>query len=171
MIVTLVLLMLLGCAIGGAIVFFISAKKYSNEDSKYDNSRGEGRRFDGALCLVVATIVLAITIATCVGWYSSAYQRKAQLINFYQSNSANYADAMNGSNNILLQAKFLGGFGDIGVGLTYQNQSQAVTQALIDWRDAVNEYNSDLAGYKASHTNLVTNWFYPSINLEPLSIK
>ena len=146
-------------------------EKGKNERIRDCNERVLNRKAASVLLWVIAAIMCFIACGVSAGWYNANVHKRAQLENFYTSNSMNYADATNMSNNILLQAKFVEGFGGIGVGLAYEGQSEAVTNALIQWRDAVNQYNKDLAGYRAGQQSWLTNWFYLSTDLEPLAIK
>ena len=99
------------------------------------------------------------------------YSEKVELQNFYTTNVRNYADAVNMSEDILSQAKFVEGLGAIGEGLAYSGQSVAVTEAIVDWRDAINDYNNRLAQYKAWQSNPWTSWFYYGIDAGILTIR
>lgn len=114
--------------------------------------------------------LLFLLTAGLLGWGGN-YSEKARLENFYNTNVRNYGDTVNMSSDILSQAKFSEGLGSIGEGLAYTGQSTAVTKAIIDWRDAVNTYNTELASYKAWQENPWTSWFYYDIDAEFLTIQ
>lgn len=129
--------------------------------------------FNGAWagCLFVAFIILFFFGLFAIISLTGNYGQRVQLEVFYTENTQNYADTVNMSNNILLQAKFTGGLTSIGEGLAYQEQSAEVTKAIVEWRNAVNQYNKDLANYKAWQSNPWTSWFYYHTDAEYLSIK
>ena len=120
--------------------------------------------------LSVVTLVSFITIIVA-GELFPNYSEKVELQNFYTTNVRNYADAVNMSEDILSQAKFVEGLGAIGEGLAYSGQSVAVTEAIVDWRDAINDYNNRLAQYKAWQSNPWTSWFYYGIDAGILTIR
>lgn len=120
--------------------------------------------------LSVAILVSFITIIAA-GEMIPNYSEKVELQNFYTTNVRNYADTVNMSEDILSQAKFVEGLGAIGEGLAYSGQSVATTEAIVEWRDAINDYNSRLAQYKAWQSNPWTNWFHYDIDAEFLTIK
>lgn len=151
--------------LAGTIAYAIESKKqdYSNAYEGLFNAAGAG-----TIIALIATILLLFIGSM---FWTSNYGERAELEAFYTTNVQNYADATNMSNNILLQAKFAEGLGSIGEGLAYQGQSAEVTKSIMNWRDSVNEYNLDLASYKACRENPWSSWFYYDIDAEYLTIR
>lgn len=122
----------------------------------------------GALTIII--IISIIAPIMCSSEYYGNYEERASLEAFYTTNTQNYAYTINMSTNILSEAKFTEGLSNIGIGLAYEGQSQAITQAIVEWRNALNDYNMKLAKYNAGNSNILTSWFFPKTNIQYLTI-
>jgi len=109
--------------------------------------------------IVLVTLLIAVPCA-----YAGNATRVAELRAFSESNIQNYATAVEETKVILSKEEFTARL--IDGSLEKTNVGQSVSQRIIEWRDAVNAYNLDVA-HKQRMRSL---WVYPGFLIMPSEV-
>ena len=141
-------------AVFGGILFYLDRR--SNTKCWITVSGIVGIVFLGAICSIL---------------YMGNLQDRAKLEAFYESNARNYRISTSTTETYLSEEIFTeviiqGSVEKIGIG-------EQLAQRIVEWRNSINDYNTQLKMYQSMSDNIFTGLFYPRIpeSLTPLYIQ
>jgi len=139
----------------------------------YKLKRYKGYDKDGWKVLIGISIGAIVTLLLVPVCMSIDLQKDvAELEAFHDANSANYITAIELTEDLLSDPAITDGFLVDG-SLEKMEQGQAVSARIAEWRNAINNYNSDLREMEKMKGNFWVGLVYPSLpeRLEVLQVK
>ena len=122
--------------------------------------------------VATATSILCLlgVIGAAIGVNIGAQCQLARLDAFRNANAANYGTAVEMTESLLSDTGTSEGYLVDG-SLERMEQGQAVSARIAEWRDAINEYNQEVARMKRLKANIWIGGVYPSANLDYISVE
>jgi hypothetical protein len=120
------------------------------------------------IAMVASGVVLLITIVIPIGIYSSNIGTIADLEAFYNASSANFEISRDDTASYLSEDKITSNITLIPIygSIERMGIGQNVANRVLEYRNAVNAYNSSFARVKAYKNNLLYGVAYPDIPRE-----
>ena len=159
----------IGLLILGIALILIAVLAWSKEKSYGDyTDRFYVAILSGIGLLLTSVLMLSICYVMYVG-------SNARLSAFYEASKSNYVYAIDETDSVLTisQESLKDTLIAVEGSVEKLQVGDAVTQRIAEYRDAVNQYNSDLAYVRAMDSNFLVGVMYatPDENLKLIAIK